>query len=322
MNINNYKPDKDIFYILDDSDFYKEKEWPSLLLGVDVFIDWLEVILSTFGKKKEYSDEHIAEQIFNENQSGKMAFKYHVIALIRCAKDLRKELEQVFENEGDPNSQVMKGKLAYLYDIVIDAYEFIGVYEFGFLKRDPTHHVGRRRSFMSNEIFDCSRNMLRRYFNYNDISLSSVPVFLIRQAIETKILNSLGIGAILDSNDQPSKFRLDDIVTFVYSNPNIHIPIKKSVLLKIFKWTNTYIHQGVMNYHWKIHWAHLTLQPLFAMGYGQTVISMSGSIRIDKKYFESDFKSDFLKAINQPLAKLKAITPEAIIEEIKSEPGN
>lgn len=92
------------------------------------------------------------------------------------------------------------------------------------------------------------------------------------------------------------------------------IAIKKSILLKISKWSNYYIHAGIMHYHWQTMWAHKILQPLFSMGTGKTVMSIYGVVKIDQEYYEQRFEKELLVFLGLQDAEIIKSQPEAIIE--------
>ena len=313
--------DKDLYQFLHEifdmpNPFGEQKEytWDDIFLKLTTYKDWITTLATDFSIKNQYSDEHIAEHIFCNQNISKTICKYHIVAIKQCIKDLEDELLASKKQDIPATEKYIKGKLALLKDIVLDTYELIGQCEEVFLQKKATLKLGRRRIFASNEIYNSSKNLLRRHFNYNDITFSSISVFLIRQSIETKILNSLGIYSILDENEEPVKFKLESIVEFINQNQNIEFPIKKSVLLKITKWTNYYIHRGIMHYHWQIMWAHKVLQPLFSMGIGKTQMYLYGAVKINKNYFENELETELLDYLNIADAKINKCSPEAIIE--------
>ncbi|MEK8020195.1 MAG: hypothetical protein VSS75_025265 [Candidatus Parabeggiatoa sp.] len=307
----------DNFFNIRELSNNKDKyDWQAIMSALSNYQKWLSEIAKTFPGKQEYSDEHIAEQIFEKEQpqQEKIFYKYHVFAIVECVKKIENELTKIQKKGVAVDDRYVKGNLALLKDIVIDSYEFIGQYEENILKEDATHKIRRQRNFASDDIFFCSQNLLKRHFYYNDITFSSIPIFLIRQSIETKILKSLGIGLILNSSGKPAKYKFEQIVEFVFQSRYVKLPIKKSVLLKIFQWSNYYIHYGTMYYHWEIMWAHRILQPLFEGGKGKSMIKLYGSIKIDKEYFERQFEVDFLKHLDIENGKITKSSPEAIVE--------
>lgn len=290
--------------------------WQDVFDGIQEFEEWLLSLKKDFKITKEYSNEHIIEQILIYDTFSKQICKCHILAIQKSISIIKKELKLSKEHEYPVDMDFIKGKLALLRDIMLDSYELIGSCEKYFLNKKPSFGVFRSRLFTSNEIFYSSKNLLRRHFYYTDNTFSSASVFLIRQSIETKVLNSLGIYNIIDKNKQIAKFKLEKLVEFITKNKNIEFPIDKSLLQKITKWTNIYIHRGVMQYHWQIILVHEVLQPLFSMGEGKTMKHLYGAVKIDKEYFENSLYDDILKYLDlegSTINKVKA-SSEAIIE--------
>ena len=279
---------------------------------------WILTLKKDFSITKNYTLEHIAEQIFSESSFDKNRCKMHILAIEFSINELLKELEKIFEQDNNISiyEHFIKGKLALLRDIILDINELIWKCKEVFLEEPQTRKSGRRRLFDSREVFLSSKNLLRRHFYYDDISFSSISVFLIRQSIELKILNCLGIYKIVDKNNIAQKFKIEKIIEFIEQSNKIDFPIKKSLLLKITKWTNAYIHRGIMHYHWQIVLAHNVLLPLFKMGEGKTMISLDGAVKIDKNYFESSLHNDLLKYLGFDLneVEIKIMKAEAIVE--------
>lgn len=293
-----------------------EYTWENIFDAIDSFEEWLISVKKEFLIKKNYSNIHIAEQIFSKNEFTHHTCKYHIILIHQSVTLIKKELRKSKENNYPVSMDYIKGKLVLLRDILIDTYELIGKCEKYFLSKPPTFKLYRNRLITSRDIFLSSKNILRRYFYYVDNSFSSASIFLIRQSIETKILNCLGIYNIVDINGKPQKFRIDSLVEFISENNNIEFPIEKSLLLKITKWTNIYIHRGVMDYHWVIMLAHNVLQPLFSMRQSTTAMHIHGAVKINKEYFDNHLYEDILRYLNLTECKINALESgiEALIE--------
>jgi len=295
----------------------KEKyNYEDIFVGIEDFEQWLLSLKKEFSIKKKYTNEHLAEHILIYNKISKQTCKYHILAIEKSISIIKQEIKLAKDNAYPVEMDYIKGKLALLRDILLDSYELVGKCESFFLEKPPSFELYRSRLFTSNEIFNSSENLLRRYFYYTDNTHSSASVFLIRQAIETKILNSLGIYNIVDYNNEPAKFKFEKLVEFITKNKNIEFPIQKSLLLKIAKWTNVYIHRGIMQYHWQIIIVHEVLKPLFSMGEGKTMKHLFGAVKLKKEYFENDLYNDILIYLDLKDYKINKIDAknEAIIE--------
>ena len=297
--------------------FDGDLDWEIIFLNFDKFQNWLAGILKSFKNKKNYSELHISEQIFKLKITYTPSIiKCHILAVIECVKILKKELEECKDNHIAVDDKIILGKIFLMQDVMMDSYTFIAHYEVNVLRKTPTVQILRRRKFLSNEIFMCSYSLLRRHFLYDDITLSSVPVFLIRQSIETKIVNMLGIEEITDFNNEQIKFKLDEVIDFIVKCEKIKFPIEKSILLKIFKWSNFYIHKGVMLYHWQILWAQKVLNPIFECGEGKSEWSFFGAVKIDKDFYDNNLRVELLKlpSLTKGVNVVFSGHPEAIIE--------
>jgi hypothetical protein len=234
----------------EDLNKFKLKE---VISSIKEYQKWVQALKKDFSITKNYTLEHIAEQIFSESSFDRNICKMHILAIEFSINELLKELEKIFEQDNNISiyEHFIKGKLALLRDIILDINELIWKCKEVFLEEPQTRKSGRRRLFDSREVFLSSKNLLRRHFYYDDISFSSISVFLIRQSIELKILNCLGIYKIVNKNNIAQKFKIEKIIEFIEQSNKIYFPIKKSLLLKITKWTNAYIHRGIMHYHWQ-----------------------------------------------------------------------
>ncbi len=316
MNIESYREiELTLRNIFNNTVVKEEISLTKVIEQIQQYQQWISELKKEFGIKKICSLEHITNQIFSKNTIDKNMCKMHIMAMEIAVKDIYDDLTRQDENWGI-NNHYIKGKLALLNDVILDINELIWKCKEAFLNEPQNRKSGRRRLFDSREIFFSSKNLLRRHFFYNDISFSSISVFLIRQSIEIKTLNCLGIYNIIDKEEIPKKIKLEDLLSFIEKNKYIEFPVKKSLLLKIIKWSNSYIHRGVMHYHWEIILAHKILQPLFSMGEGKTMISLNGAVKIEKKYFNDALYNDLLKHLDFSIenTKIIKISPEAIIE--------
>lgn len=133
----------------------------------------------------------------------------------------------------------------------------------------------------SSDVFASSKRLKLYLSSTNELSSFNTSVFLIRQSIELKIKNSLGIDYILNDFGLMEKIPGDNLINFVYNNKNISFSIiNKSIIKKIHKWTNYFIHGGFIIYIWQIHIAHKILEKLFTYD----------SITIEKDYYNNNLK--------------------------------
>lgn len=93
-----------------------------------------------------------------------------------------------------------------------------------------------------------------------DMFYSLIPT-LIRQAIETKIKNSLGIESI---EPRGTIISISNYIKFIKNNKELFcFPVSMDSLSVINKWTNTFIHTGVTSYIWQSMEAIDIIEPMF-----------------------------------------------------------
>lgn len=299
---------------------------------LDLYLNWLSNLKTNYGIKKDYSPEHIAEQIFT--CITKDNFKYHIEAMYMSANNIKENLYNLFnkllENDKDCAEKIMigdvkysndiKGQLALLNDLIIDFNEVYWQIEEKFCQRPQNRKSGKRRILMGREIYKASIDVLYRMPNHNTISYSVVSVFLLRQAIEVTVLRALGIVYFLDKNEQEQKIKFDKILDFIEKNKKyIKFPVSKSLLKKITKWSNLYVHKGIIYYNWQIIIAQNVLSALFSGGEDNNHKSIFGAIKINRNFYENNMETELINflfknnADNIRLVKYK--DPECLLTD-------
>ena len=279
-----------------------------ILDEISIYLNWVKELKLKYRIKKEHSIEYIAQQILSKIT--KSNFKYHIeafyISLKEVASDLNK-IDDAYKIKISNCNNYIKGVLALLNDLILDFNEIYWQIEEIMLNNPQSRKSGRRRMFMGREIFKSPKDIVRRLVNYDEISYSSISVFLLRQSIEITILRALGIYSFVDINNCEQKIKLDKIIDFIEKNKKyIKIPVEMPILKKIIKWSNPYVHKAVMNLHWQIIIAQKVLLPLFVGGKDKNSWSIHGAIKINKKFYHNDLEQDliiYLKLKNTKIIK-------------------
>jgi hypothetical protein len=155
----------------------------------------------------------------------------------------------------------------------------------------------------------------------NPFSYFNTSVFLIRQSIELRIKNALGINYIHHEDGSIIKFPGDKLMDFIFSKPEIELPdIKKSILKKIHEWTQYFVHGGYILNLWQIDIAHTLLLPFFTVGEKDGSMSIHGSIRIKKEYYESSFRSDVKTFVDENLFSSRKENDKKSFHIVEMEP--
>lgn len=277
-----------------------------------------------FGSFKEKTDEEICENVFKDRYLGSSQLKIYYMnafqgilnALNRNYLHISNALESEVEN---PNS--LESNFRFFWDIVFDLIEFLNELEDCY--NDDFSYYGFKKNKKANsvKIFHLAEYHLRHCYSkhsFSDFIRQPIATFLIRQAIELRVKNALGINAIFyDFNFL--KITPDKFIDFITNHKEIIFPIKKSILKKIHNWTNHYIHGGIMPEVWKMDLAYQLLKPLF---HGDR--SIYGSIKIDRDYYKFKIENDIKKYLCEKDSALKVEkifiyktpTPEALLVKV------
>jgi hypothetical protein len=185
-----------------------------------------------------------------------------------------------------------KGLMEYFKYLIIDSLIMVADCEL-YHKIEPSRRMGKPNILSSNDCFRSSINLKLFSPAWSSISSYNVSVFLIRQSIELKIKNALGINYILDKNGYMTKIPGDKLMEFFFNNKNIELPnIKKSIVRKIHNWTQYFVHGGYVLNIWQIDIAHNLIKPLYTVGDKNGTLSIFWGIKIKKKYYETEFKKE------------------------------
>jgi hypothetical protein len=147
------------------------------------------------------------------------------------------------------------------------------------------YEFGRRNVLDSAEAFKLSRYILGGLVA-DELENRAASVFLIRQSLELKIKNALGVHSFLGESG------IEKITGFVFidilkeNKSKIILPIDYKILDKIITWTNASIHSGWVPPAWKIEWVHNYLEPLFEPGSNKKTYSAYGAVKVDKNFLD------------------------------------
>lgn len=282
-----------------------------------------------FKRKCNYTNEHIAETVFECFFDEKQIKPYIKCSWQSVERFLERSCKEIkaFYLKSDNNNIDQRERLQYFWEVVADVILFLSYAESTLDKNHKQYGFGKRNIANSSEIFIASIDHLKRFLHiktFSDFIRQPTATFLLRQAIELRIKNALGVYVIFDSKGNPAKISPDTFIDFIYDNAKIEIPIKKSILRKIHSWTNYYIHGGILPELWKIELAQFLLADLFSGGEKPGAgTSVYGSIQIDKTYYENQIHQDIIdfiittnyqyKSFRQEDFLVQTIKPEALL---------
>lgn len=237
-------------------------EWDNFVSACDNAIDALQK-LNKLNTNKTYSVEHLAEKIYDELEE-KWYFIFNTQVIIGSIKRKKEELLGLRQDE-DYDLSPYAGYFLALEDILIDVSEFL--ISFANWKQIDTNLWAKafmRKRVSAFEVFSSGRAISRRNVYINDFSVPPLAIFQLRQAIELKVCEILNVRVIVDDKDNIVKVTGEKFLPLL-NEDNFIMPAKKSILLKIHKWANAYVHLGYIDDYWKIEFAQFYLTQFFAI---------------------------------------------------------
>lgn len=276
--------------------FYPETSAPNKISGFDInnFIDACDKAiislekLNKLHKKKNYTDEHLAENIYCALDE-KWHYIYNTQVIIGTISRKKDQLSKVIDKVTEYTDLSIAGDFLAFNDILIDVSTFL--IRFANWKNIDTNSwpmACMKKRVSPCEVFMSSIYISKRAVYLNDYSIPPLAIFLLRQAIELKICEILNIFIVVDENENVIKITGDKFLPLLTENYFI-LPVRKSVLEKIHKWANGYVHLGSIDYLWKVE---------FAQFYLMNFLMSNISAFVLKPYYENKMYEDIKTIVN------------------------
>lgn len=264
-------------------------EYNDLKRSLNSFLDELHLHYWS-GKTKQYSDEHTGQQIF-QLEVKKKDVKNHIRIQFLGARKTIERLFSSLESRIQQNQVVMHpGLYNFGHHSLIDLISLMEDWSKRVDRTDILYSTARNRNRATIEFWHASKDFL--YDDRHTKSLGSsvyrpTSVFLIRQALESRLKGILGIYKILDKEGSIQKLEFKLFVDLLKENSEqIYLPSPLSIIEKINRWSNYYVHGGIEPYLWQIDWARHVLSPLFAGGSYKGISSIYGSVRLTRSLYD------------------------------------
>ncbi len=191
--------------------------------GVDCVLALL-LRIKMYHCKKEYSDYHLASMVYLPKQQYEDYFSCNIQVIIKSVGRYRDNILSLEKHYGFENNYFLQGLCTFFEEMLIDISAFIDeMYQLksnfygvmkkhGILTNDTAifakqHRpkVCRRTRLMAKEILHASRQIVSRHLYFNDMSPVPVAIFQLRQAIEIRMLEIMGIDTIVEDDGLPKK---------------------------------------------------------------------------------------------------------------------
>lgn len=251
-----------------------------------VFLEYLKnLYASWFPKARDYTDEHLTEEVYalySKKQKNKVKAKYKMQMLIRSSERV---FYEALRSKGSEN-YIDSHKLKLLKEFVFETVEFLDVWSYYISGKNLGYKWRKRAIANSVEIFSAAAMLLKRRVEEEELGgfvIIPTSIFLLRQSIEIRLKNAFGVSHVLNQNGKLFKISGNCFLELVEEFKSFFdLPVKFSLIKKIYAWTNYYIHGGFIHYIWEIEWAHFILRPLFEGEKVNNTWNQFGSIKISK----------------------------------------
>ena len=241
--------------------------------GADTILASLQRI-KEYHCKKEYSEHHLASMIYLPKQQYKDYFSCNIQVIIKSVSRYKDHILSWENHCGFEDNHFLQGQCTFFQEMLIDISAFSDemyrlkaafygeMKKCGILDDNTVLFVAkyrpkacRRTRLMAEEILYASRQIVSRHLYLNDMSPVPVAIFQLRQAIEIRMLEILGIDSIVEDDGLPKKitgnafFDIPNLTDFVI------FPLDLSNIKKIYSWTNLYVHMAICNNYWLLDFA-------------------------------------------------------------------
>lgn len=290
---------------------------------LDEILSRIKVIDKNFPGKK-LTNEHLGNEILNFDVPDchmKQHLKCHLYAFNYYYQRITKQILEHLKEINITNyytDNFIRSKMQMLTRLMYDALEIMPYYEYA-SGVTPTHRVFVNRHISGHDIAWFYNLYANGILDQSNQVYYTTFAYLIRQALEIKTKNALGIVAVL-FNKETQLITSDHFIEFLLKNDKIKKPdMNVAFIEKIFKWCNYHIHLGINLYVWQALLIQEYIEPLFNGGHTSKVNSIYGSIIINKNYYEQEIKIDLINYLKQKGFEVDEIImqekPECILEE-------
>ena len=258
------------------------------------YLKFLDILYKDwFPKNPKYKEKHIAEKLFIKEIKKSEMRDWVRIEFNALLVSSGRIYDRIIDFSHKGLSEELTHEILLFKEMLFEAAVFLDYGSLFIPGKKLGYNCGKRNVLHSNEIYDASNMLLRKMMDSRRLGQFVIPaisIFSIRQALELRLRYSLGVGDIVDNKGKLIKITGDKFIQ-VYEqlrkiDPNgLSFPMEFSILIKIFRWSQFYVHGGVAFYIWEIEWAQHLLLPLFSSGSHGNQVSAFGSIKISKDLY-------------------------------------
>lgn len=292
------KPVKDFFDLYEKSESFDEKDFENiehLLKDFEAYI--ISEYQRLYPKGKKLKSEYILNQIFDLDRAKfdeKQYIKIHLTSILRHLNEfIFASYYDIEENlrTGEFKISELRKNLIFIYHFLDDFMQFYANHYSTFHSIETGLVLMRRfEPVAEDDLIHLSEQLLYGkldgYYGFDYYSIHrAIPaaISLLRTTIELVIKNSLGIRKITYSNGSPVKVSSYIFLDFIKENEShLNFPVDFSIVKKIYEWSNHFIHNGEISYHWMIWEAFNVISKFFPFA-----DNLDNLLKYDEDFYES-----------------------------------
>jgi hypothetical protein len=263
----------------------------SLQETVPLFLDDLKAYCRNwFSQEISYRDEHIAEEIFLVDIRTSIIKKHYKYCFAALIASVTRTWNRASEYHSAENETLFRGELHLLSEMASKTLPFLRTCIETFEGRTVDFGVWTKMGVKSFESYSGAKEFIRRNVarrNVGNIVIEPTAVFLLRQAIELRLLGMFGIASVRYPNGRTVKAPGNFLFAIIKKNKNhINLPVKLSILKKIYEWSNMFVHTGREMWPWEVELAEFLLAPLFETETSEGVAATYGQTKISRELYD------------------------------------
>ena len=252
--------------------FYKKprniklREWISLS---NKYLTYYSTLYDKwFPRAKNLSTEYIVGQIFKQQIKTKDSKTFYKCDMYAFIESFKRVNEKILEMKRGRKYKELDGYIKNFREMIIEGIEYLNYLSVHTEGKSRNYGIWKTTRLTSKELFDASIMLWigdRHPFRIGFSSITPTSVMVLRQAIEVRLRNALGIHGIQCQNGRNKKLPQKFFFEFIKRHSDkIELPVELSIIEKIFDWTQTYVHGGVLKRTWEVELAFHLISPLFA----------------------------------------------------------
>lgn len=183
-----------------------------------------------------------------------------------ASNQINKILDQNSKFLGFYDNVLTEGdKISFAQEIVFDLHylDRLSGYKISFEDRSKrVNYLPSQLLFMSAKFSFFTRKYIQ---TQRDLRFAAMPA-LIRQAIELKVKEMIGLDSVKSKDGDYAMAPISKLLGFFQKHPDfLDLPIRIEVLASINRWTNTFVHTGIIPFCWQSLEAIDLIEDLFSI---------------------------------------------------------